>query len=210
MNELQECNVIGSLWGLGQDIMLELLNEMSKLQDVQQFLCVSKKTYALQYHARFLSILKSLININCTSLIQSAQDIDSQGDTFTCLVRKCSTVLFDYAISFGIVRFELLNVKCIQGFGIVDDSINYNLDLFPQSKDWNKIVYYYQNGWVRHLGSWAKGNKQFKTGDRIALEAYLCWQGECFKVLNFKHILQPTAKLGVGSYALKFGQYWTR
>ncbi|KAA6396268.1 MAG: hypothetical protein EZS28_008204 [Streblomastix strix] len=49
----KEYNVIDGMIGLGPDILLEVLSEMTSIRDVQQFLGVDKKTFALKEHARF-------------------------------------------------------------------------------------------------------------------------------------------------------------
>lgn len=46
-------NVANGLMGIGQDMMLEIIHEMTSLRDVQQFLGISKATKSLISHDRF-------------------------------------------------------------------------------------------------------------------------------------------------------------
>ncbi|KAA6358252.1 MAG: hypothetical protein EZS28_046221, partial [Streblomastix strix] len=49
----KEYNVVQGLIGLGPDIMLELLTDMTSVRDVQNFLAVDKSTLVLKDHERF-------------------------------------------------------------------------------------------------------------------------------------------------------------
>ncbi|KAA6379409.1 MAG: hypothetical protein EZS28_025065, partial [Streblomastix strix] len=60
----QEYNVIGGLTGLGQNTMLEILSETTTIPDIQQFLGIDKRTYALKDHNRFYNTLESALSYN--------------------------------------------------------------------------------------------------------------------------------------------------
>ncbi|KAA6383531.1 MAG: hypothetical protein EZS28_020943 [Streblomastix strix] len=63
MDHASEYNVIGSLLGLGPDILLELISEMKLPKEVQLFLVVCKKFFKLKDHPRFAKIIYSITQI---------------------------------------------------------------------------------------------------------------------------------------------------
>ncbi|KAA6389870.1 MAG: hypothetical protein EZS28_014604 [Streblomastix strix] len=63
MDCASDYNVDGSLLGLGENILFEILFEMELLQDAQQFLVVCKKIYQLILHPRFARIIQSVKGI---------------------------------------------------------------------------------------------------------------------------------------------------
>lgn len=67
MDVPNEYNVVNGLLGLGPDIMLEVLNEMTKLWDLLQFGSLCKKTHLLISHSRFPSILEKYSVNNCNN-----------------------------------------------------------------------------------------------------------------------------------------------
>ncbi|KAA6354395.1 MAG: hypothetical protein EZS28_050078, partial [Streblomastix strix] len=54
--------------------------------------------------------------------------------------------------------------------GIADESIRFSENEKPNEKEVEKILSYNLNGEIIHIGDNIAGNKEFKAGDRIALE----------------------------------------
>ncbi|KAA6377513.1 MAG: hypothetical protein EZS28_026958, partial [Streblomastix strix] len=113
----KEYNVAGGMKGLGQDILLEVLTEMTDVPNAQQFIGVCKMTCNLKEHDRFNKIMKILNSANPGTLapLKSTvlQDVVVQGDSYihTQNNDNHSTILFDPAVKIGIMRLEILNVK---------------------------------------------------------------------------------------------------
>ncbi|KAA6402490.1 MAG: hypothetical protein EZS28_001987 [Streblomastix strix] len=145
-----EYNVDDGFLGLGEFILLEVLNEIIEINDMKQYLVANKKIYKLKDHSRFQSLIKNKIDsIIYNPLIPSLEDIELNDNTFKNISGKASTILFDPIIRSGIVKFEVLNIMGILGIGIADDSVSYQRDQWPaQVIGWDKIVYY---------SSWKKG-----------------------------------------------------
>ncbi|KAA6381414.1 MAG: hypothetical protein EZS28_023061 [Streblomastix strix] len=61
MDRASDYNVDGSLLGLGEFILLEILFEIEIPQDAQQFLVLCRKTFQLLIHPRFARIVQSII-----------------------------------------------------------------------------------------------------------------------------------------------------
>ncbi|KAA6360224.1 MAG: hypothetical protein EZS28_044249, partial [Streblomastix strix] len=81
-----------------------------------------------------------------------------------------TSILFDPVINSGIVNIEVLNVKGLQALGIADESIRFSENEKPNEKEVGKVLSYNLNGEIIHIGDNISGNKDFKAGDRIALE----------------------------------------
>ncbi|KAA6379337.1 MAG: hypothetical protein EZS28_025137, partial [Streblomastix strix] len=60
----QDYNVIGGLTGLGENRFLKILSETSTIPDVQQFLGINKRTFAIKNHFRFQSTLEYALSYN--------------------------------------------------------------------------------------------------------------------------------------------------
>ncbi|KAA6354746.1 MAG: hypothetical protein EZS28_049727, partial [Streblomastix strix] len=52
----KEYNVQGSLNGLGPDVLMDVLGETLYLKDAKNLVCLSKQTYKLKDHPRFMNI----------------------------------------------------------------------------------------------------------------------------------------------------------
>ncbi|KAA6401640.1 MAG: hypothetical protein EZS28_002833 [Streblomastix strix] len=118
--------------------------------------------------------------ISYTPQIPHTDDVETNENTFIHSKENDNqvTILFDPVIRRGIIRMEVLNVKDLQGVGIADDSVHYGQDERPSSVGWNKIVYYYWNGNIHHIGDEIEGNSDFDDpGHRITLEMTVLLQG---------------------------------
>ncbi|KAA6363875.1 MAG: hypothetical protein EZS28_040598 [Streblomastix strix] len=60
MDLANDYNVDGSLLGLGEFILLQILCEMEIPQDAQQFVILCRKTFKLLIHPRFARIIQSI------------------------------------------------------------------------------------------------------------------------------------------------------
>ncbi|KAA6377300.1 MAG: hypothetical protein EZS28_027174, partial [Streblomastix strix] len=130
MDELSDYNVDGSLQGLGQFILFEILSEMTFPQDARQFLVVCKKIYQLLEHPRYWKIIQSIIQITPILIIkkenqgklQEMKFIHSDENYDDC------TIAINPAIKDGIVRFEVVFEKSGgsgRSLGIADASCSF-------------------------------------------------------------------------------------
>ncbi|KAA6360460.1 MAG: hypothetical protein EZS28_044013, partial [Streblomastix strix] len=106
------------------------------------------------------------------SLVESKclQDVKVNGDTYTNKNGHHCTLLYNPVINKGIVKFEFLNVKDLEGVGIADESVRYGRDEGPQERGKDKIVYYDWTGDFFHIGDPIWGNSNFSDGCRIGME----------------------------------------
>ncbi|KAA6361634.1 MAG: hypothetical protein EZS28_042838, partial [Streblomastix strix] len=108
MDELSDYNVSGSLLGLGQFILFEILCEMTLPQDARQFLVVCKKIYQLLEHPRYWKIIQSKFQITPMFIIKKESQGKQQGNKFVHSDKNdWCTIAIDPAIKDGNVRFEV-------------------------------------------------------------------------------------------------------
>ncbi|KAA6401215.1 MAG: hypothetical protein EZS28_003259 [Streblomastix strix] len=218
MSVPSEYNVIGGFLGLGQDILLEVIRQISELRDLQQFLIINTKTFRLKDHMHFQQIIKSIINIDYIHQVPCLDDVSVNEDIFTNISNvNVSSILFEPIIDKGIVMVEILNLKKIRAIGIAD------------------------NGWIYNINDYVKGNSQFDSGDHVKMELNMendphsltffvndveqphyvvgippevrIWIfleniGESFKILKFQKLLNPVAQHGPGTQMWEWGKNW--
>ncbi|KAA6403436.1 MAG: hypothetical protein EZS28_001028 [Streblomastix strix] len=212
MDELNECNVDGSLVGLGQFILLEILYEMTIPQDANQFLV--KESQGKQQGMKF---------------------IHSDENNY-------STIAIDPVVSEGIVRFEVVfeNSGDFSSLGIADASCSFAAGKGPW-EDGKKTVRYYQSGYLDHITEYIIRNRRYKDGQRISaivdmtsnprkvvfyiddieqpnyvigipseirFWALTYYRSSSFTVTKFERLVQFTQQEVVGSKALQWGKSW--
>ncbi|KAA6377492.1 MAG: hypothetical protein EZS28_026980 [Streblomastix strix] len=170
MSVPKEYYVIGGLIGLGIDVLLEVLLQMINLKDTQQLLVVCRKTFQLQLHYRFPSIIKYLRDVKYSIPAPFLQDVELEKNKFTHILYGNSVILFDPVINSRIVKFEVLNVKDLDTVGISDESVHFSRNQSPSSAGKNNTIQYFRDGQISHNENWVEGNVKFSSGDRIALE----------------------------------------
>ncbi|KAA6383333.1 MAG: hypothetical protein EZS28_021135 [Streblomastix strix] len=109
MDRASDYNVSGSLLGLGENILLELLSQMEHPKDAQQFLILNKKTYKLILHPRYARIIQSIIQITPIFIIKESRQGIAEGNKFihSDQYDPC-TIAIDPIINDGIVRTEIV------------------------------------------------------------------------------------------------------
>ncbi|KAA6384806.1 MAG: hypothetical protein EZS28_019664 [Streblomastix strix] len=155
MDNISEYNVDGSLLGLGEFILLEIMTEMIIPQQIQQFLVVCKKIYKLKEHPRFGSIIQSIIQIPPTFIIKKESQEKQQGMKFIHSNKNdWCTIVIDPIIKESIVRFEIIfesNGIQNQNYGIADASCSFAVGNGPQEEgnDEKTVRYWgYRDGFV--------------------------------------------------------------
>ncbi|KAA6395392.1 MAG: hypothetical protein EZS28_009080 [Streblomastix strix] len=214
MAELSDYNVSGSLLGLGQFILLEILCEMTIPQDARQFLL--NESQGKQQGNKFIHS-------------------DEYNDW--------CTIAIDPAIKVGIVRFEVV-FKNSGGriLGIADASCSFAAGRHP-ADDGNKekTVRYYYSGYLDHITNGTIGNGRYEDGQRISaivdmtsnprkvvfyvddieqpnfvigipseirFWAYTYDSSSSFTVTKFERLIQFTQQGIVGSKAFQWGKSW--
>ncbi|KAA6389799.1 MAG: hypothetical protein EZS28_014671, partial [Streblomastix strix] len=127
MDELSDYNVSGSLLGLGQFILLEILCEMTLPQDARQFLVVCKKIYQLLEHPRYWKIIQSIFQTTPIFLIKKESQGKQQGMKFIHSNKNdYCTIAIDPVIKDGIARFEVVFENSgSRSLGIADASCSF-------------------------------------------------------------------------------------
>ncbi|KAA6386850.1 MAG: hypothetical protein EZS28_017624 [Streblomastix strix] len=124
----REYNVIGGLLGLGPDILLEILQELRLITNAVQFIKVSKKTYRLMKHSRFIRIIEQLSYpisiINKDPDRVEFIDIDLVQKKINKKKDGCNTISLDQVLENGIWSLETMfqNTYGNAAIGIVRDS----------------------------------------------------------------------------------------
>ncbi|KAA6393989.1 MAG: hypothetical protein EZS28_010489 [Streblomastix strix] len=171
MSVPSEYNVICGFLGLGQDILLEVIRQISELRDLQQFLIINTKTFRLKDHMHFQQIIKSIINIDYFLQVPCLDDVSVNGDIFTNISNvNVSSILFDPIIDKGIVMIEILDLKKIRAIGIADKSVYYKRNEWIQARGFDIIIQCWNDGWIYNINDYVKGNSQFDTGDHVKME----------------------------------------
>ncbi|KAA6380898.1 MAG: hypothetical protein EZS28_023573 [Streblomastix strix] len=176
MDRLSDYNVVGSLLGLGEFILLEILCEMEIPQDAQQFLVLCRKTFKLLIHPRFMRIIQSIIEIQPIFIIKefrlgrSDQNIFIHSDE----IDNC-TIAMNPVIIEGIVKIQIMfdnNEGWGSCIGIADASCSFAAGDGPGDYENRfKTVGYYSHGCFDHIiTSETKGNQKYEDGQRIAVE----------------------------------------
>ncbi|KAA6395413.1 MAG: hypothetical protein EZS28_009061 [Streblomastix strix] len=231
MDNLSDYNVDGSLLGLGEFILLEILSEMAIPQDVQQFLIVCRKIHKLQEHPRFEKIIYSIVEIIPIFIIMEGSQGSSEKNKFfhSDEYEPC-TIAIDPIISEGIVRIEVLVLL-----------IHLVLLLLVVDLDDQKTVRYYQNGDIAHINNGTNGNQKYADGQRVAVEVdmtsvprraaffvddveqpnfvigipeairfwvYTFDKSSSFTVTKFERLIKSTSQGVYGSKALEWGKSW--
>ncbi|KAA6377919.1 MAG: hypothetical protein EZS28_026554 [Streblomastix strix] len=234
MDHESEYNVIGSLLGLGPDILLDLMSEMKLPQDIQQILVVCKKIYKLKDHPRFLQIIQSIIQIIPIFIIKESRQGIAEGNKFIHSDKNdhC-TIAIDPIISDGIVRIEIIlgnNGGYVRSMGIADASCSFAAG----KKPWDD---------GRYISHFANGpqNQEYSDGQRIGIEvdmttvqrrvtffvdnveqpnyvigipseirfwAYIYFGPSSFTVTKFERLIKSSAKRIKRSKALEWGKEW--
>ncbi|KAA6393985.1 MAG: hypothetical protein EZS28_010485 [Streblomastix strix] len=194
MSVPSEYNVICGFLGLGQDILLEVIHQISELCDLQQFLIINTKTFKLKDHMHFQQIIKSIINIDYFHQVPCLDDVSVNGDIFTNISNvNVSSILFDPIIDKGIVMIEILNLKKIRAIGIADKSLNMEHDPHSLTFFVNDIEQpHYVVGIPPEVRIWI----------------FLQHLGESFKILKYQKLLNPIAQHGPGSQMWEWGKNW--
>ncbi|KAA6395409.1 MAG: hypothetical protein EZS28_009065 [Streblomastix strix] len=199
MDHATEYNVAGSLLGLGPDILLEMMSQMTIPQDVQNILVLNKKFYKLQFHPRFEKIIQSIGRLEGMKFIQSYKD-------------DLCTIAIDPVIKEGIVRIEIIFEKTnghIRMCGIADASCSFATYKGPFSeRDDKKIVRYLWDGDLYHITVDTKGNQECEDGQRIGIEVHMTTIPR--RVTFFiNDVEQPKSVIGIPE-AIRFWAYTTQ
>ncbi|KAA6368411.1 MAG: hypothetical protein EZS28_036062 [Streblomastix strix] len=174
MDCADDYNVVGSLLGLGEYILLEIISGMTLPQDVRQFLVVCKKFNKLKDHPRFAKIIQSIIQIPPGFIIKEAWQGISDGMKFIhSNQRDCCAIAIDPIIKEGIVRIDIVFKNSVgwgRTFGIVDTSFSFAAGDGPLNNDKNgeKTVRYWGYGALDHITSFKIYNEKYKDGQRIS------------------------------------------
>ncbi|KAA6324239.1 MAG: hypothetical protein EZS28_054214, partial [Streblomastix strix] len=124
MSELKEYNVEGGLIGLGEFILLEIASESIDLEDVQQIVCLNKKTFQLKDHIRFHKSIDNKINIPISITVPSGSYKKKEDEfVFTSTGDEYKTFPIDLQISRGIYRCEFKNNKNLCAFGVMKSGL---------------------------------------------------------------------------------------
>ncbi|KAA6369237.1 MAG: hypothetical protein EZS28_035235 [Streblomastix strix] len=117
---------------------------------------------------------KSILDlIDHTPEFPFEEDIINFDDAFTHTGDNdfLSTILFKPAITSGIVRFEVINIKQLESVGIADETVSYDRDDFPLLKGFEHVVEFVAEGSVYNSTDYGiQGNSAYKENDRVALE----------------------------------------
>ncbi|KAA6390622.1 MAG: hypothetical protein EZS28_013850 [Streblomastix strix] len=201
MAELNDYNVSGSLLGLGQFILIEILCEMIFLQDVRQFLV--KESQGKQLENKFIHSYE--YNDWCTIAIDPA-------------INDWCTIAIDPAIKVGIVRFEVVFENSgWNSLGIADASCSFAAGIHPSNDGKKTVRYLSYSGDLDHIIKGTKGNRSYEDGQRIS--AIVDMTSNPRKVVFYvDDIEQPNFVIGipseirfwvlVGSKALQWGKSW--
>ncbi|KAA6387921.1 MAG: hypothetical protein EZS28_016550 [Streblomastix strix] len=171
MDDLSDYNVSGSLLGLGQFILLEILCEMTLPQDARQFLAVCKKIYQLLEHPRYWKIIQSKFQITPIFVIKKESQGKQQGIKFIHSNKNdYCTIAIVPVIKDGIVRFEIvLENSGSRSLGIADASCSFSAGKGPSYHGYvKKTVRYYYNGDLEHITNGTIGNRSYEDGQRIS------------------------------------------
>ncbi|KAA6385797.1 MAG: hypothetical protein EZS28_018676 [Streblomastix strix] len=109
MDHIIEYNIDGGLIELGPDILLEILSEITHLEDLQQFLVLCRKTFKLQNHQRLLRMIQSTLQVTPIFIIKKETQGKLQGMKFihSNNYDNC-TIAIDPIIMEGIVRIDII------------------------------------------------------------------------------------------------------
>ncbi|KAA6365106.1 MAG: hypothetical protein EZS28_039367 [Streblomastix strix] len=174
MDRASDYNVSGSLLGLGENILLELLSQMEHPQDVQQFLILSKKTFKLILHPRYARVIQSIIQITQIFIIKESKQGIAEGNKFFHSDKnECCTIAIDPIISDGIVRIEIIlenNGEFAYCMGIADASCSFAAGKKPWD-DGNRemTIRYYWDGEISHI-TWGPQNQEYSDGQKVGIE----------------------------------------
>ncbi|KAA6368181.1 MAG: hypothetical protein EZS28_036292 [Streblomastix strix] len=173
MDDLSDYNVSGSLIGLGQFILLEILCDMTLPQDARQFLVVCKKIYQLLEHPRYWKIIQSKFKTTPIFIIKKESQGKSYGNMFIHSDENCDscTIVIDPVIKDGIVRFEIVfeNSEWQKIFGFADASCSFAAGNGPwDDGNKEKTVRYYQSGELDHITYYTKRNGSYEDGQIIS------------------------------------------
>ncbi|KAA6386258.1 MAG: hypothetical protein EZS28_018216 [Streblomastix strix] len=211
MDHISEYNVNGSLLGLGENILLEIMTEMIIPQQIQKFLVVCKKIYKLKEHSRFGSIIQSIIQIAPTFIIEKENQGTLQGMKFIHSDQSnyWCTIAIDPIIKEGIVRFEIIfeNTGVLgRNIGTADASCSFASGKRPwEDGNDEKTVRYYQDGVLNHIAYDTIYNGSYKDGQRIS--AIVDMTSNPRKVVFYvDDIEQPNYVIGIPSEI----RFWVR
>ncbi|KAA6384748.1 MAG: hypothetical protein EZS28_019727 [Streblomastix strix] len=175
MDHISEYNVGGGLLGLGPDILLEILSEITHLDDVRQFLILCKKIFKLQTHQRFLKMIQQTFQIAKQFIFKKG--IEGRVDKNKFIHSKNDdwcTIAVNPIINEGIASIEIIfnNTgymgRCI---GIADASCSFAAGKGPwEAGNQEKTVRYWDDGYIDHITKGIDGNQSYKDGQRIAVE----------------------------------------
>ncbi|KAA6395180.1 MAG: hypothetical protein EZS28_009294 [Streblomastix strix] len=110
------------------------------------------------------------ISIDAKPLQLHPDDVETKENQFMNISDRASSILFEPAISTGVVKIDVLNIESLEALGIADETVRYDRIQRPEKVGWEKIVYYHCNGGLGHIGDWVKGNAEFDDKHRIQLE----------------------------------------
>ncbi|KAA6394363.1 MAG: hypothetical protein EZS28_010109 [Streblomastix strix] len=148
MTLASQYNVDSGLLGLGELILMQIINEIQSIKDVVQVIGVCKKTFILKDHERFFKVMVYKTDpIQYQFIIPEVTAGKQQGNQFIHShkdIDNCS-ILFDPIVKEGIVRFEVI-FENNEGFrkyiGIADQSCSFAVDDRPWDSGSKFFVYY--------------------------------------------------------------------
>ncbi|KAA6392639.1 MAG: hypothetical protein EZS28_011832 [Streblomastix strix] len=124
MSDINEYNVQGGFIGLDEFILLEIASDLIDLEDIQQLVCLNKKTFKLKDHIRFHKAIENKINIPISITVPEGDYIKKE-DEFTYISTKdeFKTFPIDKQISHGIYRCEFKNNNNVSAFGVMKSGL---------------------------------------------------------------------------------------
>ncbi|KAA6404241.1 MAG: hypothetical protein EZS28_000228 [Streblomastix strix] len=212
MDDLSDYNVDGSLLGLGEYILLEIISEMTIPQDVRQYLAICKKIHQLLEHPRYWKIILSIIQITPLFLIKKESQGEQQGNKFVHSDQNnYSAIAIDPVVSEGIVRFEVVfeNSGDFSSLGIADASCSFAANKGPAQDGKKTVRYYGRNGYLDHITEYIIRNRRYKDGQRIS--AIVDMTSNPRKVVFYvDDIEQPNFVIGIPSEIRFWAYTWNK
>ncbi|KAA6398970.1 MAG: hypothetical protein EZS28_005508 [Streblomastix strix] len=173
MSDINEYNVLGGFIGLDEFILLEIASDLIDLEDIQQLVCLNKKTFKLKDHIRFHKAIENKINIPISITVPEGDYIKKE-DEFTYISTKdeFKTFPIDKQISHGIYRCEFKNNNNVNVFGVMKSGLvipfGRGCGVQPYCKD--NAYYNNQRKYITQNGKEIGVKQESKHGDTVAIE----------------------------------------
>ncbi|KAA6377003.1 MAG: hypothetical protein EZS28_027470 [Streblomastix strix] len=201
MDHESEYNVIGSLLGLGPDILLELMFEMKLPQDIQQILVLNKKTYKLKEHQRFLIISEGIVRIEIVF-----QNTKGSGQIVGIADASCSFSAgkgpsWDFDNSGNTVGYyddgALFHINIVKGNQSYQNGQRISA-IVDMTSNRRKVVFY--------IDDIEQPNYMIGIPSEIRFWAYTWNKSSSFTVTRFERLVQFNSQIVPGSKAINWGK----